>query len=51
MVERPSFPSELSVHTPVIITTVHPLEDLTDNLFELSMLISGGEAFLVIEKR
>lgn len=51
MVDRPSFPSELSVHTPVTITTVHPLEDLTDSLFELSTLVSPDEALLVIEIR
>lgn len=39
------------MNSPVTITTVHPFEDVTDSLFKLGMLISCGEALLVIEKR
>lgn len=39
------------MHASVAITTVHPFEDVTDSLLKLGMLISCGEALLVIEKR
>lgn len=39
------------MHPPVTITTVHPLEDVTDSLLKLGMLIRSGEALLMVEKR
>ena len=51
MVNHPSLAAELGMHPPVTITMVHPLEDVTDSLLELGMLISCGEALLMIEKR
>lgn len=51
MVDTPSFASKVSMHASVAITTVHPFEDVTDSLLKLGMLISCGEALLVIEKR
>lgn len=39
------------MHPSVTITTVHPLEDVSDSLLKLGMFVSCGEALLVIEKR
>lgn len=39
------------MNSPVTIMTVHPLEDVSDNLLKLGMFVSCGEALLVIEKR
>lgn len=51
MVNRPSLASKVGMNSPVTIPTVHLFEDVTDSLLELGMLISCGEALLVIEKR
>lgn len=51
MVNHPSLASKVSMNSPVTITTVHPLEDVTDSLLKLGMFVRRGEALLMIEKR